>query len=138
MARQMPLRSLAWLAAAIAALLTLAACEGKGTAAKAENPPSAAAAPAADADLGQALFAANCARCHGQGGLGSNQGPPLIHRIYEPGHHGDFSFYQAVGNGVRAHHWSFGDMPPIPGVSAEDTAHIIAYVRREQRRAGIR
>lgn len=86
---------------------------------------------------GAALFAANCAACHGQNARGSNQGPPLIHRIYEPSHHDDFSFYRAVSSGSRQHHWQFGDMPPVPGVSFEDTSHIIAWVRQQQRRAGI-
>jgi hypothetical protein len=47
------------------------------------------------------------------------------------------SFQMAVHRGVRQHHWPFGDMPPVPGLSAEDVGHIIAYVRQEQRRAGI-
>ncbi len=91
----------------------------------------------ADAKRGEALFNEHCAQCHGQGARGTDQGPPLVHRIYEPGHHSDMSFYMAVKQGVRAHHWQFGNMPPREGVSAEETGHIIAYVRREQRRAGI-
>ena len=92
----------------------------------------------ADAGKGEALFNRHCAQCHGRGGRGSDQGPPLVHRIYEPSHHSDMTFYMAVKQGVRAHHWQFGDMPPREGVSAEEVGHIIAYVRREQRRAGIR
>lgn len=88
--------------------------------------------------LGKQLFDANCARCHGPAGRGTEQGPPLVHRVYRPGHHSDMSFHYAVKNGTRQHHWHFGDMPPVGGVSAEDTAHIVAYVREEQRRAGIR
>lgn len=91
------------------------------------------AVPARGADL----FAAHCAVCHGAGALGSDQGPPLIHRIYEPSHHSDLAFYRAVALGVHQHHWDFGDMPPAAGVSGEDTAHIIAWIRREQRAAGI-
>ncbi|MFO8004689.1 c-type cytochrome [Thioalkalivibrio sp.] len=91
------------------------------------------AVPARGADL----FAAHCAVCHGDGALGSDQGPPLIHRIYEPSHHADISFYRAVALGVHQHHWEFGDMSPVTGVSGEDTAHIIAWIRREQRAAGI-
>lgn len=92
----------------------------------------------ADADQGEALFNRHCARCHGRGGSGSDQGPPLVHKIYEPGHHNDMAFYMAISRGVRAHHWQFGDMPPRKEVTAEEAGHIIAYVRREQRRAGIR
>lgn len=91
------------------------------------------ASPAQGADL----FAAHCARCHGADALGSDQGPPLIHRIYEPSHHSDLAFYRAVAVGVHAHHWEFGAMPSIAGASGEDTAHIIAWIRREQRAAGI-
>lgn len=39
---------------------------------------------------GRDLFDANCAACHGENATGSDKGPPLIHRIYEPSHHGDF------------------------------------------------
>ena len=91
-----------------------------------------------DATLGKPLFDANCARCHGLGGRGTEQGPPLVHRVYRPGHHSDMSFHYAIKNGTRQHHWHFGDMPPVSGVSAEDTVHIVVYVREEQRRAGIR
>lgn len=91
----------------------------------------------ADPARGIELFAANCAGCHGADALGSDRGPPLIHRIYEPSHHSDLAFYRAIALGVHQHHWEFGDMAPVPGLSGEDAAHIIAWVRREQRAAGI-
>jgi len=90
-----------------------------------------------DPMLGASLFAANCAICHGQEGMGSNQGPPLIHSIYKPSHHDDSSFYRAIGSGSPQHHWQFGDMPPVPNVRVEDIRHIIAYVRQQQRLGGI-
>ena len=89
------------------------------------------------ASEGEALFSANCSVCHGEIGDGSNSGPPLVHKIYEPGHHPDFSFQNAVRNGVRSHHWNFGDMPPVTGVSDDELESIIAYVRDLQREAGI-
>jgi len=92
----------------------------------------------ADARLGDGLFAANCARCHGRDARGTSQGPPLIDQIYRPGHHADLTFHMAVKNGARQHHWQFGDMPPVRGVSPEAVGHIIAYVRREQRTVGIK
>lgn len=92
----------------------------------------------ADAVRGNALFAQNCMKCHGAGGQGSDQGPPLVHSIYNPGHHADLAFNLAVKNGVRSHHWKFGDMKPLPGVSPESVAHITAYVRERQRSAGIK
>lgn len=87
---------------------------------------------------GKALYARHCASCHGADLNGSDKGPPFLHRVYEPAHHGDASFQMAVRHGVRAHHWGFGDMAPVPGVSADDAAHIIAFVRGEQRKVGIR
>ncbi|HRF71181.1 MAG TPA: cytochrome c, partial [Accumulibacter sp.] len=43
----------------------------------------------------------------------------------------------AVKSGSRAHHWQFGDMAPVPGLTTDDVAQITAYVRLEQRKAGI-
>lgn len=86
---------------------------------------------------GERLFAASCARCHGERAVGTPQGPPLLHPYYEPGHHGDEAFRRAVALGVTPHHWRFGPMPAITGVSREQTDSVIGYVRWMQRRAGI-
>ena len=86
---------------------------------------------------GSQLFAENCSRCHGMAADGTALGPPLVHNLYEPGHHPDFSFYRAVSNGVMAHHWDFGDMPPVAGLSEDEVAQIIVYVRDLQRQSGI-
>ena len=91
----------------------------------------------AKAKAGARLFAANCAVCHGENATGTEQGPPLLHKIYEPGHHPDASFQRAVKNGVMSHHWPFGHMPPVTGLSRKDVAKIIAYVRELQRANGI-
>ncbi|OOG27645.1 cytochrome C [Thioalkalivibrio denitrificans] len=90
-----------------------------------------------DVRRGRELFQANCMECHGADALGTDQGPPLIHRIYEPSHHSDLAFYIAIARGTHQHHWEFGDMPPVPAVDGEDAAHIIAWIRQEQREAGI-
>lgn len=87
---------------------------------------------------GEAKFTANCLSCHGREGKGTPQGPPLAHKIYEPNHHGDEAFQRAAANGVRAHHWQFGDMPKVATVASADVAEIIQYVRWLQRQAGIR
>lgn len=87
--------------------------------------------------LGKTLFEKNCASCHGADLQGSDKGPPMLNPIYRPGHHSDLSFQMAAAYGARAHHWQFGDMKPVPGVSADDVAHITAYVRMQQRKAGI-
>jgi len=86
---------------------------------------------------GESAFQANCAVCHGDRALGTDQGPPLIHIIYEPSHHSDLAFYMAAERGVRAHHWNFGDMPPVAGVTREEVGQIVAFVRFLQRRVGI-
>lgn len=90
------------------------------------------------AQIGKTGFDAVCAVCHGQNAAGRNgMGPPLIHKIYEPSHHGDESFQMAVLRGVRAHHWRFGNMPAQPGLTRADVKAIIAYVREVQRANGI-
>jgi len=86
---------------------------------------------------GKQLFDANCSRCHGNNGRGTDQGPPLVDKIYRPGHHSDLTFHAAIKNGALQHHWHFGNMPAIQGVSPEDAEHIIAYVRHQQRQTGI-
>ena len=86
---------------------------------------------------GEGLFKLNCASCHGVEGVGTDKGPPMVHKIYEPGHHSDMSFYLAVMRGVRAHHWRFGDMPKVAGLREKEVGSIILYVRFLQRRAGI-
>lgn len=91
----------------------------------------------ASAQAGEALFQENCSACHGRNATGTDKGPPLVHKIYEPGHHGDTAFLMAARNGVRAHHWRFGDMPPVPGVSEEDVSNIVRYVREIQQANGI-
>ncbi|MGJ3263495.1 MAG: c-type cytochrome [Salinarimonas sp.] len=93
---------------------------------------------AARAERGAAAFAASCAVCHGANAAGSESGPPLVHRIYEPGHHADGAFHIAVRQGVRAHHWGFGDMPAQPGVTDAEVADIVIYLRELQRANGIR
>jgi mono/diheme cytochrome c family protein len=90
-----------------------------------------------DPEQGRVLFASRCASCHGADARGTDQGPPLVHEIYRPGHHADIAFHLAVKNGVRAHHWGYGDMPPQPGLTPEQVGHMVEWVRREQRRAGI-
>jgi mono/diheme cytochrome c family protein len=86
---------------------------------------------------GERLFNDNCARCHGALAAGTDAGPPLVHTVYEPSHHADIAFQRAVTLGVPAHHWRFGNMPPVPGVDAAAVEQITAYVRWLQREAGI-
>ncbi len=89
------------------------------------------------AKQGEQLFLTSCASCHGANAAGSDKGPPLVHRIYEPNHHGDGAFYRAVRQGVRAHHWPYGDMAPVPTVRNDDVGQIVQYVRELQKANGI-
>lgn len=105
-------------------------------AAAAPRPPSPE--PPALLVAGRDLYDLHCAQCHGSGGFGTTQGPPLVHDVYRPGHHADISFHLAVQRGVRSHHWNFGDMPPQPNVPVGRIQEIVDYVRWVQREAGIR
>jgi mono/diheme cytochrome c family protein len=86
---------------------------------------------------GAALYEVWCMACHGPQATGTDAAPPLVHPIYRTRHHGDEAFQLAVAQGVRAHHFRFGDMPAIPGPDRDDVAAITAYVRWLQREAGI-
>ena len=88
--------------------------------------------------LGKRAYDAVCAACHGANGQGQDGvAPPLVHVIYEPSHHGDRAFLLAAQNGVRGHHWPFGNMPPVEGITQADVMDIVAYIRRLQRENGI-
>ena len=90
------------------------------------------------AQMGKRAFDAVCAACHGDNAAGRDgMGPPLVHKIYEPSHHADFAFLRAVRNGVRAHHWRFGDMPAQEGLTDADVKLITLYIRELQRANGI-
>lgn len=92
-----------------------------------------------EASIGKRAFDTACASCHGANAAGQDGvAPPLVHKIYEPSHHGDAAFHRAAQQGVRAHHWPFGDMPPVEGLTQSDVDAIVAYVRALQRENGIK
>ena len=74
---------------------------------------------------------------HGVDLRGTGTGPPFLDVIYAPNHHGDESFQRAVAGGVQPHHWGFGPMAAVPGLTRDDVAQIIDFVRSEQEAAGI-
>ncbi len=90
-----------------------------------------------DLNLGKMNYEAYCASCHGTTARGTDKGPTFISRIYHPGHHGDGAFYIAPKKGARAHHWQFGDMPPVAGVNETQLKTIIEYVRAVQQANGL-
>ncbi len=81
---------------------------------------------------GKMLYEKHCSSCHGVKLDGSDEGPPLLHSFYKPSHHGDKSFYRAALQGVRQHHWDFGDMPPVEGMTMEKMGNVVPYVRYYQ------
>ena len=112
--------------------LVLAAC---GT--SIPNQESGETIPDADTiAAGSDLYRANCAACHGTDLRGTTNGPSHLSIVYEPNHHGDAAFKLAVQRGAPSHHWDFGNMPPIEGLSADEVESIIAFVRETQRNEG--
>ena len=117
---------------AVFAVLLISACSGGG-----ESGGGASAGQGEAFREGESLFATHCSVCHGPIGDGTQTGPPLVHAIYNPNHHPDFAFHNAVNNGVPQHHWVFGDMAPRPGLSEGDVNNIICYIRELQVNEGI-
>lgn len=123
-------RRLLWTAPIALLAVVLSACSGGS-----ESTQTSLAAQAS-ADLvaaGGPLYQASCAQCHGADLRGTALGPSHLSVVYEPNHHGDAAFVLAARNGVRQHHWPYGDMPPIPGLTDDDLASIVAFVRDQQR-----
>ena len=81
---------------------------------------------------GQLLYEKYCGSCHGAELDGTEKGPPLVHPFYKPSHHGDQSFYRAALEGVRQHHWNFGDMERVEGITPGKMDRIVPYVRYYQ------
>ena len=87
--------------------------------------------------FGEQLFSNNCSLCHGADLRGTNTGPSLLHEYYEPNHHSNASFVIAVRRGVRQHHWDFGNMPAVEGLSIEEVHAVICYIREAQLEDGL-
>ncbi|MBM4126730.1 MAG: cytochrome c [Nitrospira sp.] len=121
-----------WMSMLVFALGAAPACSQSES-----QPQSQAGTVPAELQIGEQKFMANCSACHGVGGVGTKQGPPLVHKVYEPNHHGDAAFQRAAANGVQSHHWEFGNMPKIEKVTPDDVSQIVKYVRWLQKQAGI-
>jgi mono/diheme cytochrome c family protein len=88
-------------------------------------------------NIGQMNYEVYCTECHGKNTAGTNKGPTFLHRVYHPGHHGDAAFMIAPKQGARAHHWEFGDMKPVEGVTDAQLQSILEYVRALQKANGL-
>ena len=86
--------------------------------------------------LGSEVYAESCASCHGADLRGTDKGPSQLSIVYEPNHHPDDAYRSAIANGTPQHHWPFGDMPPVEGLTTEEVEAVIAFIRAEQARQG--
>ena len=86
---------------------------------------------------GQVLYEKYCSSCHGMQLDGSDKGPPLVHPYYKPSHHGDNAFYRAALNGVKQHHWNFGNMPPVAGMTPGKMDSVLPYIRYYQQQKNL-
>lgn len=87
-------------------------------------------------DLGAQVYASSCASCHGADLRGTDKGPSQLSIVYEPNHHPDDAYRSAIANGAPQHHWTFGDMPPVEGLTTEEVEAVIDFIRSEQQRQG--
>ncbi|MGD2100931.1 MAG: cytochrome c [Acidimicrobiia bacterium] len=85
---------------------------------------------------GEELYTSNCAECHGDDLRGTDAGPAHLSEVYVPSHHSDGAFLVAVRAGSPQHHWDFGAMPPVEGLTDSDVEAIVAFVRERQRTEG--
>lgn len=85
---------------------------------------------------GVQLYRQSCGSCHGDDLRGTDRGPSQLSQVYAPDHHPDASYRTAIENGVVAHHWNFGNMPPVKGLSSSEIDEIIAYIRHQQQEQG--
>ncbi len=120
----------------IVALVVVAATGLFVVACGSDQPDSGTTTTSAGSADGADLYNQSCAKCHGVDLRGTAKGPSHLSIVYKSDHHSDDSFRSAARNGVGAHHWDFGDMQPVEGLSDADIDAIIAYVRTVQEREG--
>jgi alcohol dehydrogenase (cytochrome c) len=88
----------------------------------------AAAAAAQNVDAGRTTFVSRCAGCHGTDGNGGELGPAIASRLPT---RSDQELVELVHDGRPA-----AGMPGFPGVSSQEAADLIAFVRTLKPRAG--
>ena len=120
-----------------AAFLVASGCGTTDATSEAANGTQVNSTASVDAPVvGAAVYQQYCAECHGVDLRGTDRGPSQLSIIYEPGHHSDYAFRSAISEGAPEHHWWFGDMPPVEGISDDEIEAVIVYVRAEQERLG--
>jgi mono/diheme cytochrome c family protein len=113
----------------LAAVAVAAGCGGSGST-------SSAGGAGGVGGSGAEVYAAKCASCHGADLEGTAKGPSHLSKVYEPSHHSDAAFRRAIAQGSPAHHWNFGAMPPVQGMSEADVTAVIAFIRQQQQARG--
>ncbi|MDH5522164.1 MAG: cytochrome c [Acidimicrobiia bacterium] len=121
-----------WVAVAVVAAVVIVGCS--------ENSTPDQSVPETEADaagsLGAEVYANSCASCHGADLRGTDKGPSQLSIVYEPNHHPDDAYRSAIANGAPQHHWTFGDMPPLTGLTGDEVEAVIVFIRAEQERQG--
>jgi mono/diheme cytochrome c family protein len=88
--------------------------------------------PRTQLQLGEGVYGASCAQCHGGDLGGTERGPSLLDPAYGPTQLADAGFVTAIRNGVEQRLWEFGPMPGNPGLGDEQIDAVIAFVRSRQ------
>lgn len=92
-----------------------------------------------DAAAGAVVYERHCAGCHGVGGIGvQGAGPSLLDERYGPSLLDDRAAVRAIVEGAPEEAWNLGPMPRTRGLSEQDLADLLAYLRSVQEAAGIR
>ena len=81
---------------------------------------------------GRALFAANCAVCHGAAGEGGDGAPPLTDPAYLPDQLSDAEVAAAIRGGVSEVPDGYGPMPAFSRFDDDQIAALVEVVRELQ------
>lgn len=87
-------------------------------------------------EAGAALYKPSCGSCNGDDLRDTDRGPSQLSHVYAPDRHPDAAYGSAIEQGATAHHWHFGDMPPVKGISHSEVDAIIDYIRQQQQEHG--